>query len=163
MNTRIARTGLALVTIFFLCVGTDASAAVSATGIKDGFSNAPTAGINPVARPFKLKAGGQIDLSTFGFNFGGTATHLGHFSATGTIDPSTFQIEGTMVAADGDSLDWVAQFFPGPLGEFQVIFTFTGGTGRFSGATGSATGPVGLDPNDPDLLFTLNIAGSIAY
>ena len=139
MNQRIARTGLALVTLLFLWVGTGAAAEVTADGFKDSIVSRYE-GPQPVAKPFKLKAGGQIDTNTLTFNFAGTATHLGLFAASGTIDPSNFQIEGTMTAADGDTLDWVAQIQPGPLGEFEVTFTFTGGTGRFTRASGSAGG-----------------------
>jgi len=40
------------------------------------------------------------------------------------------------------------------------VLTITGGTGRFTGASGSASGLVALDP---DFMFTLNIEGTIAY
>jgi hypothetical protein len=76
------------------------------------------------------------------------------------LDPSTFQLQGTITAADGDTLDWVAQFQLGPLGEIDAVLTITGGTGRFTDAGGSATGLVGLDP---DFMFTLNIEGTIVY
>lgn len=159
MHQRIARTGLALVTLLFLCVGTSDAATVSTIGVK-GAAISPYAGQHPAARPFKLKAGGAIDVNTFNIAFAGTATHLGQFSASGALDPSTFQLQGTITAADGDTLDWVAQFQFGPLGEIDAILTFTGGTGRFAAATGSATGLVALDA---DFMFTLNLEGTIAY
>lgn len=159
MNRRILRSGLALVTLLFLGLGTSAVAGGSVSGLKDAIVS-PNQGQLPVERPFKLKGGGQIDLSTFSFDFGGTATHLGLYTSTGSIDPSTFQIQGTMTAANGDTLDWVAQFAQGPLGEIQATFTVTGGTGRFTGATGSASGPVALDP---DFSFTLKLEGTLTY
>jgi hypothetical protein len=142
-----------------VCVGTGVSAGVSAIGTK-GMALSPHVGQPPIARPFKLKAGGAIDVNTFSISFAGTATHLGQFSASGAVDPSTLQIQGTMTAANGDTLDWVAQFQFGPLGEIDALLTITGGTGRFTGASGSASGLVALDP---DFMFTLNIEGTIAY
>jgi hypothetical protein len=159
MNRRIARTGLVLVTLLIPCLGTGAFAGIAPEGFKDAIVS-PDQGQHPVERPFKLKGGGQIDLDTFSFNFGGTATHLGLYSSTGAIDPSTFLIQGTMTAANGDTLDWAAQFAQGPLGEIEATFTVTGGTGRFNGATGSASGPVALDP---DFSFTLKLEGTITY
>ena len=164
MSGKIGRGGLAFV-LLFLTMGSGALAAgdnsigLNLVGLKEA-GIAPVEAPQPVGRPFKLKGGGQIDLSTLGFNFAGTATHLGLFSAAGQIDPSTFQIQGTITAADGDTLDWVAGFQIGPLGEIVAAFTFTGGTGRFAGASGSASGPVALDP---DYLFTINLEGTIAY
>ena len=159
MNQRILRTGPALVMLLFLCIGSGASAGVSAIGIK-GTAISQHVGQQPVARPFKLKAGGAIDVNTFNISFGGTATHLGQFSASGALDPSTFQIQGTMTAANGDMLDWVAQFQFGPLGEIDAILNITGGTGRFTGASGTASGLVALDA---DFTFTLDLEGTIAY
>jgi len=65
-----------------------------------------------------------------------------------------------MTAADGDTLDWVAQFSFGPLGEIDAALSITGGTGRFANASGGATGLVALDA---DLMFTLNLEGTISY
>ena len=76
----------------------------------------------------------------------GTATHLGLFTITlgfcgrgdGTLDNGT----GTFVAANGDLLNIT---FHGvsdgghPVLHFTSYVTFTGGTGRFEGATGTAT------------------------
>jgi len=160
MKHRIAHTGLALVTLLFLGVGSADAAGVSLIGAKDATAVSPYVGQHPIARPFKLKAGGAIDLSTFKISFPGTSTHLGHYSAARAHDPSTFQLQGTMTAADGDTLDWIAQFQFGPIGEIDALLTFTGGTGRFAGASGSASGLVALDA---DFMFTLNLEGTIAY
>ena len=76
----------------------------------------------------------------------GTGTHLGNFTITlgfcgradGTLDTGT----GTFVAANGDLL-YIT--FHGvsdgghPILHFTSYVTFTGGTGRFEGATGTAT------------------------
>jgi hypothetical protein len=158
MNRRAAHTGLALATRLLPCFATGASAGMQPEGFKDSIVSSAQA--QPVERPFKLKGGGQIDLDTFGFDSAGTATHLGMYTSTGAIDPSTFQIQGTMTAANGDTLDWSAQFAQGPLGEIEATFTVTGGTGRFAGASGSASGPVALDP---DYSFTLKLEGTITY
>jgi hypothetical protein len=107
----------------------------------------------------KIKGGGQIDINTFTLTFAGQSTHLGQFTATGVVDP-TFQIQGSMTAANGDVLNWNAYFQQGPLGEIQATFIFAGGTGRFVNAHGTATGPVALDP---DFMFTLNLQGTLSY
>jgi hypothetical protein len=159
MNRRIAASGLALVTLLLLGGSNAAAAGAKIGGLKDGVIS-PSLGSDPVVRPLKLKGGGQIDLATFAFNFAGNATHLGLYSSTGTIDPSTFQISGTITAADGDTLSYVAGFQPGPLGEIEATFNITGGTGRFANASGSASGPVALDA---DFTFLLNLQGTIAF
>jgi len=161
MRSRFVCSALALTVLSLAGAGS-----VSAAGARvdpEAFKGAvvvPDQGQAPVIRPFKLKGGGAIDLSTFAFDFAGQATHLGQYAATGVLDPQTFQIQGTMTAADDDTLTWVAQFQPGPLGEIQAYLTITGGTGRFASASGSASGPVALDP---DFMFTINLEGTIAY
>jgi len=163
MNQRTPRTALALGTLLFLGVGSAVAAGVGTVGtigVKDATAVSPLVVQNPIARPFKLKAGGAIDLNTFNINFAGTATHIGQYSASGVLDPSTFQLQGTITAADGDTLDWIAQFSFGPLGEIDAALTFTGGTGRFANVSGSATGLVALDA---DFMFTLNLEGTISY
>jgi hypothetical protein len=83
----------------------------------------------------------------------GTATHLGKFTTELFFcgGPSGYKNgEGTFVAANGDEL-WFSVPSPGEIGQvlplpyadplyeayFQDPFTFTGGTGRFVGASGS--------------------------
>ncbi len=81
---------------------------------------------------------------------GGTATHVGRYTITNShcLDLQTGAfINGTFVktAANGDQLFGTYSGAgtiivpPAPVGRFQVTGTlvFTGGTGRFAGATGS--------------------------
>jgi hypothetical protein len=162
MKPSITRACLSFVVFLSLTAGTAAAAGriVSSNpgGIKDSRIS-PEQGQGPTVRPFKLKGGGAIDLATFTFEFGGTATHLGLYVATGQLDQQ-FQIQGTITGADGDIVNYTGAFQQGPLGEIEAILTITGGTGRFTNASGSATGPVALDP---DFMFTINLAGTIAY
>jgi hypothetical protein len=85
----------------------------------------------------------------------GQATHLGKFTATGTLlatgapDPITgdFPVIGfvTLVAANGDLLE---SYFFGELnisGAGIAQFEFMGGTGRFLHASGSGTIEATLD------------------
>jgi len=113
----------------------------------------------PVARPFKLKAAGQIDLATGTIIFGGVATHLGLYEANGYLN-ADFSILGTIEAANGDLLHFTAFFSTGPMGEIQATFQFSGGTGRFAGAAGDSSGPVTLDP---DFTFLLKSNGHLDY
>jgi len=113
-----------------------------------------------VSRPFKLGAAGQIDITTGSIEFGGVATHVGRYTASGFLNPADFSIIGTLEAANGDTLDFVAAFAIGPIGEIEATFTVTGGTGRFAGASGTASGPVALDP---DFSFLIRAIGELAY
>ena len=80
----------------------------------------------------------------------GEATHLGHFTTIMQFCGAGFDYkngEGSFVAANGDELYFVVPSF-GAIGHvilfedpyyeayFQDPFTFTGGTGRFEGASG---------------------------
>ena len=112
----------------------------------------------PVTRPFKLRAAGQIDLSTGVILFGGVATHVGLYTANGFLLPDQ-TLFGTLEAANGDTLDFTAFFMPGPLG-LQATFNFAGGTGRFADAVGTASGPVILDP---DFMFSIVVVGDLDY
>lgn len=169
MKRSIARIGLVFVTLLGLAVGRNAFAGLSVQGFEDAVG-ATDEVKHPSTKTFKLKGGGQIDLATLTLEFSGKAAPLGNYTATGTINPATFQIQGTITvgkvncleldAAKNDSINWIAAFQPGPLGDFQALFTFTGGTGKFVDATGTASGPVVLDP---DFMFTINLEGKITY
>ena len=139
-NTQRIFIGLALILLFGL--GTSALAAPE-----------------PVSKVFKLRAAGQIDLSTGAIAFGGVATHLGLYSANGFLSP-IFSIFGTIEAANGDTLEFTGFFSIGPLGELQATLNFNGGTGRFAGASGTASGPVTLDP---DFTFLITATGNLEY
>jgi hypothetical protein len=114
----------------------------------------------PITKPLKLKAAGEIDLNTGAIMFGGTATHFGLYTATGFFNPADFSIFGTIEVASGDSLSFTAAFVTGPLGEIDATFNIMAGTGRFAGVTGTASGPVTLDP---DFTFLITVLGEISY
>ncbi len=168
MSRTIVRTGLIVATLLCLCVGRGAVAGLSVANFEDAIS--PSDDLkHPSTKNFKLKGGGQIDITTFTLEFSGKSSPLGKYDATGAVDPATFQIQGTFttgknacaeVAPKQDSVNWTATFQPGPLGDIQATFTFTGGTGEYDGATGSASGPVLLDA---DFMFTINLEGKITY
>lgn len=149
-KTRIL-TGLAIALLFSL--GT------SATADLQGFTPMEQEQRDP--RPFKLRAAGQIDLNTGGILFGGVATHLGLYTASGFLNPLDFSILGSIEAANGDTLNFTAAFVIGPVGQLEASFNFDGGTGRFAGAAGSASGPVVLDP--VDFTFLITALGDLDY
>ena len=168
MSRTIVRTGLIFVTLLCLCVGRGAVAGLSVADFEAAVSPGDDLK-HPETKKFKLKGAGQIDIATFTLEFSGKSSPLGKYNATGTIDPATFQIQGTIttgkdecsdLAPKHDSVNWVAAFQQGPLGDIQAIFTFTGGTGKYDGATGTASGPVVLDA---DFMFTINLEGRITY
>jgi len=94
----------------------------------------------PVERPLKM----WCDLGTMTYGPGpvavleatGRGTHLGVSTSSGElvgITPENWLIlEVTHTSANGDQLFEEALIKPG----FEWISTFTGGTGRFEGATG---------------------------
>lgn len=168
MSRTIVRTGLIFVTLLCLCVGRSTAAGLNVADFEEAFGPSDDV-TSPKTKNFKLKGGGQIDIATFTLEFSGKSSPLGKYNATGTIDPATFQIQGTIttgkndcsdLAAKQESVNWAATFQQGPLGEINAIFTFTGGTGRYYGATGTASGPIVLDP---DFMFTINLEGKITY
>ena len=84
----------------------------------------------------------------------GNATHMGRVTVTanGEIDPTTgiIHLTFTRVAANGDTMFGTTVLIPtgkttGPIA--TVTDTTLGGTGRFKGVTGSASGLVFVDPN----------------
>ena len=111
------------------------------------------------ARPFKLNAAGGINLANGMVNFGGVASHLGLYTGTGFLDPNTLSIFGTITAANGDTLNFVASF-TGLIPPIDATFTFAGGTGRFVDAVGSSFGPVDFHP---DFTFEISTRGALEY
>jgi hypothetical protein len=112
---------------------------------------------------------------------GGTATHVGKYTIVNShcVHPSTGALTGgrfVKIAANGDRIfgtytgnSTVIQP-PAPIAIFRITgtITFTGGTGRFTGATGTATmnGSLRADfsqPNAPvPANVTLVMTGSIS-
>ena len=135
----------------------------------------------PVAaseRPFALNGNGVASFITDGagnviganVTASGTATHVGLWTTAGTVHyappdangkiPSSG--EATIVAANGDKLNAVIQgsFDPAANAD-HGIFTFTGGTGRFAEASGSANFVVTVNPLTGG--FELTLVGTIDY
>lgn len=106
---------------------------------------------------------------TLAFGLEGEATHLGRFTGTAEhcsqVDFSsgaTTTSDGllTLRAANGDELSGRYSGVPGELGVEEHI-TFTGGTGRFASATGSAVGVAKCDRIAGTCVF--DVDGVIAY
>ena len=111
---------------------------------------------------------------------GGTATHIGKYTIVNShcLDPSTGALTGgtfVKTAANGDQIfgtyTGIATVIqpPSPIGIFSVsgTITFTGGTGRFAGATGTTT-MAGTEQADfsrtpVSTQVTLTMLGSISY
>jgi hypothetical protein len=107
------------------------------------------------------------------FTGGGPVTHMGDTSQAGSlvldapIGPGVFPGFGsvTITAANGDTLtfDYVGLLFAG-TGEGVGTFTFTGGTGRFAGATGGGTFDAQIDLSQPaNQPMTVVLDGKISY
>jgi hypothetical protein len=119
------------------------------------------------ARPIQGSATGAVTgvlpSGEVVLDYTGTATHLGRCTRREllTIEPD-FTVHGTIVyvAADGDELELdFAGAFVSPT-TVTGTYTFTGGTGRFAGATGTATfEAVTLDGIHVDATFQ----GTISY
>jgi hypothetical protein len=118
-------------------------------------------------RPFKGHAAGTVTgvapSGALVVESTGDATHLGKFTRTEYVDFGPFgTISGTVVftAANGDEL-W-ADFsggFTSPT-TAEGTYTFTGGSGRFSDATGTAT----FEATTPDAShIAVTFEGSISY
>ena len=134
-------------------------------------------------RPIKGNVSGTtvLDLGTLTFvsDTTGTLSHLGttttHFEATLTpTGPSTFTVAGSFVtvAANGDQL--FATFTgSGTLDASgnatgTATSTFTGGTGRFAGASGTVTGPfsqvmISTTGTTSTFATDISLTGTISY
>jgi hypothetical protein len=126
--------------------------------------------------PFRATAAGQDTSESFGVDgihltsvVRGHATELGSFTQTLdyvlSYDLVDFAGTGTITAADGSELfladvgtepGFAAQVFPTP---FSATFTFTGGTGRFMGATGQGT-VSGIDYGQG--AFAFSVVGTVS-
>ena len=111
---------------------------------------------------------------------GGTATHIGRYTIINShcVDPTTGDLTaGTFVktAANGDQIfgSYVGSSIvlqePAPVGIFSVngTITFTGGTGRFAGATGTTNMSGTLDADFSQVPVaaqsSLTMVGTISY
>jgi hypothetical protein len=132
-----------------------------------GLSTRLYAGPNPVARPFKGSAQGYITAAIppngLFLEMSGQATHLGHFTREEfAFIGSGGSVSGTIVftAANGDEL-WVSidgAFTSG--NDIEGLYTVTGGTGRFLGATGEAT----FQAFTPDFSYAeVTFNGTVSY
>jgi len=107
-------------------------------------------GKDQVERPFKLHGENTVIADLEGFilhgnpvcpywteSESGEATHLGRYTSEGggTINLATGVVTGSgyVTAANGDELFWEMTI---QMGAPAGVVTFTGGTGRFAGASG---------------------------
>ena len=122
--------------------------------------------------PFRGYANGVVTVMTFteeGLQLTGSATghatHLGRYTRTETITiHDDLTIDGTIVfkAANDDHGDKLVVEVTGvfiPPGAAMGTYTFMGGTGRFSDASGSADFAAALAGGT----FTVTFDGSIDY
>ena len=91
--------------------------------------------------------------------FGGVASHLGLYTGNGFFDLNNLAIFGTIEAANGDTLNFIAGF-SGLAPPIFATFTFSGGTGRFVDAVGTSSGPVTFNA---DFTFTVSTSGNLGY
>jgi hypothetical protein len=109
------------------------------------------------AVPLRLSGSGAIEGNPFAgatFSASGTGTHLGRWTNEGnllfTLTPDGIVASGDVVftAANGDNLtaDIDGTFDPA-TGTGTATFTWTGGSGRFEGAEGSASFIVNQSPD----------------
>lgn len=108
------------------------------------------------------------ELTLLGIGDQMTASHLGKisYSASGTYDPTTATdvLTETLVAANGDTLILLCfqtLTIAPPLATGIDTATVIGGTGRFSGATGTLSGTTSIDLNTGIVIKTF--AGTISY
>ena len=124
------------------------------------------------ARPFHLVEHGQLtvtprdqsgavlDVVASG---GGTATHLGAITVqrtatlTATATPGVFDFKGeaTLTAATGELLTTtITGTFNANVGHADLIYQWTGGTGRFEHATGTTIWSVDVANGEYDAVAT---------
>jgi hypothetical protein len=107
------------------------------------------------------------------FTGGGPVTHMGNTKQSGTLTleapvaPDIFPGYGsvTITAANGDKLSFDYEgFLNAATGEGTGTFTFTGGTGRFAGATGGGTFDALIDLSLPaNQPMSVVLDGEITY
>jgi len=128
------------------------------------------AGASANAVPFKASVSGTWTSPEEGlFIFAGTgnASHLGNITDNATQNLPISSIE-TLTAANGDTLtlsdtQCLISSLSISVAEITCVWSVTGGTGRFSGATGSGTLDMILVFSPNPSSFTETWTGSIAY
>ena len=162
MNLIIRKSSLALAALVLVCFAVPATA-----GVLSG-SELQTLGAHQ--RPFKLRGAGGIFVGDTGItvSFSGRATHLGKYDAEGTVvqfipgPVIMVTIQGSFTGANGDTITWDAGGSIDPSsGTGMVTFTFTGGTGRFEGASGGGLSIFSF--NLADGSFVLSLRGNILF
>ena len=121
--------------------------------------------------PFKVTLTGTFAFtseSTIAASGKGTASHLGHITATGTmsITSNSGTPSVTLTAANGDKLFLTAvgtaTFTSSTTAVFIGTYTITGGTGHFMHATGHGTVNIWADlTSSAGGTFVARISGSI--
>lgn len=121
-------------------------------------------------RPFNASSAGGVSYGgLFAYEF--EAMHLGQSSLVVGFDQNSLEYYGffdpswgIMTSSSGDELrfDFDAEYyFVDPAGVVSATVTFTGGTGRFEDATGSADMTIDFDPYLASFSFLID--GSIDY
>jgi hypothetical protein len=128
---------------------------------------------NPVTRPFSVIEGHLTIVvnpvtGAYHFTDWGWATHTGLYtnSGSGVLDLATGEFlsgSGVVIAADGDTIDWIVGTTPNTVVDIS-------GTGRFQGITGGFAVNVTSETllsNNPDgtltLAITYNGSGTLTY
>jgi len=110
-------------------------------------------------------SGAVLDVVASG---GGTATHLGAITVertailTATATPGVFDFKGeaTLTAASGEKLTTtITGTFNAAIGHADLIYEWTGGTGRFEHATGTTFWSVDVANGEYDAIAS----GQIVY
>jgi hypothetical protein len=107
--------------------------------------------------PFKLRADGQIDFTTSVVGFAGQATHIGQFTAAGTLHQDLV-IRGTIVRSNGDSMLFIVALQSAPPSSTGALMKFLGLDGPLFNEVGEGTGTISVAP---DGAFTLAIEGAL--
>jgi hypothetical protein len=139
------RTSLVLTSLLAACTVALPAAAIA----KPGGTDRPIKGSTTGTTTVDLAALTGSDLSTGVFSHMGKTTVSSNFAIV-LPSPTTFQVSGplTTTAANGDQVFWTCTgngtaSAPAPaVGEttdYTLVCTATGGTGRFSDATGTTT------------------------
>ncbi len=129
---------------------------------------------DPVTRPLLVVEGHltiTVELATGAYTFTdwGWASEVGLFTNSGSGGPGALNAagqfvsgSGVVIAANGDTLEWV-------VGPTPNLVSYTGGTGRFQGVTGgflaviTSVTPVSITATTETLVITYVGNGTITY